>query len=258
MKTILLKFAGPLQSWGTNSHFNNRHTDFYPSKSGIIGIIAASLGYKRDEDDKIQKLNEIDFAVRVDQIGNLLKDYHIARKYKNNGKFERTYETNRYYLEDAVFVVGISHKDDDFMNKIENGLRYPYFQTFMGRRSLPICADFIIKITTEDLIESLKKCDWQAMEWYKKKFKLFKNNNGIKQQATESENQKNTVNLEIYTDIIDSMEMKNYKLRKDRVISFFQKERKFGYRYESRINVGISNNTTEDNDEHDVWSSIGD
>ena len=63
MKTILLKFAGPLQSWGTSSHFETRHTDFYPSKSAVIGLLAASLGYRRDEDEKIQKLNELDFAV---------------------------------------------------------------------------------------------------------------------------------------------------------------------------------------------------
>lgn len=53
MKTILLKFAGPLQSWGTSSHFETRHTDFYPSKSSVIGLIASSLGYRRDDDEKL-------------------------------------------------------------------------------------------------------------------------------------------------------------------------------------------------------------
>ena len=115
MKTILLKFAGPLQSWGTSSHFETRHTDFYPSKSAIIGLIAASLGYRREEDEKIQKLNELDFAVRVDQQGNLLRDFHIAQKYTEKGKFDRNYVTNRYYLEDAVFVVALSHTDDSFI-----------------------------------------------------------------------------------------------------------------------------------------------
>ena len=103
MKTILLKFAGPMQSWGTNSNFETRHTDFYPSKSGIIGFMAAGLGYKRNEDEKIKKLNELSFGVRIDQPGNLLKDYHIAKKYKKDGSFDRTYVTNRYYLEDAVY-----------------------------------------------------------------------------------------------------------------------------------------------------------
>ena len=58
MKTILLKFSGPMQSWGTCSHFETRHTDFYPSKSAVVGIIAASLGYRRDDFDNIKKLNE--------------------------------------------------------------------------------------------------------------------------------------------------------------------------------------------------------
>ena len=49
MKTLLLKLSGPMQSWGTSSHFNTRHTDLYPSKSAIIGMLAASLGYRRDE-----------------------------------------------------------------------------------------------------------------------------------------------------------------------------------------------------------------
>lgn len=78
MKTILLKFGGPMQSWGTSSHFETRNTDYYPSKSAVIGVIAASFGYSRDEDEKIRKLNELDFAVRVDQVGLLKKDYHIA------------------------------------------------------------------------------------------------------------------------------------------------------------------------------------
>lgn len=84
MKTVLLKLSGPMQSWGTSSHFETRNTDYYPSKSAIIGIIVASFGYKRDEDEKIKKLNDLDFAVRVDQVGTLRKDFHIATKYKDN------------------------------------------------------------------------------------------------------------------------------------------------------------------------------
>lgn len=79
MKTILLKFAGPMQSWGTDSHFEIRHTDSYPSKSGVLGLVAAALGWRRN-DKRIEKLNKICFAVRVDQLGNILEDYHIAHK----------------------------------------------------------------------------------------------------------------------------------------------------------------------------------
>lgn len=241
MRTILLKFAGPLQSWGTNSHFETRHTDFHPSKSAVIGVVAASLGYRRDEDDKIRKLNELDFAVRIDQQGKLLRDYHTAKKYKKNGVFDRTYVTNRYYLEDAVFVVAISHYDDTFMNIIENGLKRPYFQPFMGRRSLPLIGDFLIKVTDDGAIESLKNCKCQAAKWYKKRHA-----DDLKQ-------------LEIFADS-DLIEDGTSALRKDKVVSFSQKERKFGFRYESRLLMEtdtVINKVKKDFTDHDIFESIG-
>ncbi len=197
MKTILLKFTGPLQSWGTDSHFEIRHTDFYPSKSAVIGMIAGSLGYRRDEDEKIRRLNELHFGVRIDQVGNLLRDYHIARKYKNDGREDRTYVSNRYYLEDAVFLVAISHEDDEFISEIERGLRNPYFQPFMGRRALPLCSDFITDVRSDDVLSSLKNYKWQAATWYMKK------------------HFSDTVNLELYVDS-DLTESSSRHLRRDR------------------------------------------
>ena len=233
MKTILLKFSGPIQSWGTNSRFETRHTDYYPSKSAVIGMISAALGYKRD-DQRIEKLNELDFAVRIDQEGKLAKDYHIAQKFKDNGDFDRTYVTNRYYLEDGVFVVGLSHENDEYIGKIEKALRYPYFQLFMGRRAFPISPDFIIEIKEETLLESLTKLPWQAMEWYKKK-------------------SSSKINLSIYADG-DLVKDGKKHTRLDKVISFSQKERKFGPRYETRINISIDNNNET---EHDAFSALG-
>lgn len=68
-----------MQSWGTSSHFETRNTDYYPSKSAVIGVIAAGFGYSRDEDDIIRELNKLYFAVRIDQVGLLNKDYQTAR-----------------------------------------------------------------------------------------------------------------------------------------------------------------------------------
>lgn len=49
MSTLLLRFAAPLQAWGTESKYDIRKTDREPSKSGIVGFLAAALGRKRDE-----------------------------------------------------------------------------------------------------------------------------------------------------------------------------------------------------------------
>lgn len=205
-----------MQSWGTSSRFETRTSDYYPSKSGIIGVIAASLGYGRDEDEKIQKLNDLDFAVRIDQEGVLKKDYHIARKVKLNGDIDRTYVTNRYYMEDAVFIVAISHEDYKWINEIYEGLKHPYFQPFMGRRSCPLPADFILKVSDEGPIEALENIKWQAADWFKKKNKNYR--------------------ADIYADK-DLLPENHYTIRNDRVVSFSQKERKFGPRFEARSSI---------------------
>lgn len=38
MSTLLLRFAAPLQAWGTESKYDIRKTDREPSKSGIVGF----------------------------------------------------------------------------------------------------------------------------------------------------------------------------------------------------------------------------
>ena len=223
---------------GTSSHFETRHTDFYPSKSAVIGMIAASLGYRRNEDEKIRKLNELDFAVRVDQQGNLLRDWHNAK----SDKRKDPYTTNRYYLEDAVFVVAISHQNYAFIQMIEDGLRSPYFQPFMGRRACPLPVDFIVQVTNDSALDSLKQLDWQAATWY------------MKRQSTDDR-----ISLEIYTDSYLTGK-ESYQLRQDKVLSFSQKERKFGFRYESRVRVEVLNPLWQEQSstEHDIFNSIGD
>lgn len=235
LKTILLKFAGPLQSWGTDSNFESRYTDYYPSKSAVIGMVAASLGYRRVENEKIQKLNDLDFAVRIDQKGKLLKDYQIAKKYKD-GVEERTYVTNRYYLEDAIFIVALSGKDE-IIDTIFQALRNPYFQQFMGRRSVPPTADFIIGINRDNAFEALKNLEWQAADWYKKRFDEKKS-------------------LEVYLDA-NLSESGLIKYRKDFVDSFSQKDRRFNIRAERRVSVNINYIKKTNLDFHDAFNAIG-
>lgn len=233
MKTILLKFAGPLQSWGTSSLFETRSTDRYPSKSAVAGMLAASFGYLRD-DRRIEQFNQLDYAVRVDQPGELLNDYHVARKFKPNGTVDQVYVTNRYYLQDAVFVVALGSDDKHWMTEIEYALRNPYFQPFLGRRSNPLTADFFIGTKSKDVITSLEALEWQASDWYRRK------NRG-------------KVMLSIYADahlIADSPK----HLVRDRVISFSQRERLHGYRAVGRKDIVLI--PDGDGVTHDAFSAF--
>ncbi len=233
MSTILLKFSGPLQSWGTSSRFEYRYTDRYPSKSAVIGFLAASLGLRREQDEEITKLNELDFAVRVDQEGTILRDFHIAAKYKNGGLVDRTYVTHRYYLQDAVFVVGIGSSDESLIQRIKESLNYPYFPLYLGRRSLPVNPDFFMGIEEKEVIESLNTTPWQAAEWYKRKIN----------------SKKEAIDLDIYADS-DLLDIRRNILARDRVISFSQKERKYGFR-------SVSKTSTTFSLKHDAFKAVG-
>lgn len=236
MKSLLLKFAGPLQSWGTSSHFETRHTDYYPSKSAVIGMIAAAFGYRRNEshDADLKQLNELAFAVRIDQQGNLLKDYHIASKCKPTGEFDRNYVTNRYCLEDAVFLVALGSEDGLFLEKIEQALGAPYFQLCLGRRSFPLSYDFIIGMQEEDPFALLRTYPWMAQKWQQKKIRSLMHSAG------------GDLFIPIYADadllVLYQSSMERpfvRKLRHDIAFSFSNKNRRFGYRYEARFDLPL-------------------
>ena len=44
MSTLLLRLAGPVQSWGIDSKFEVRRTENAPSKSGVTGTVGSSFG----------------------------------------------------------------------------------------------------------------------------------------------------------------------------------------------------------------------
>ena len=268
MKSLLLKFAGPLQSWGTDSHFETRHTDYYPSKSAVIGMVAAAFGYRRstDCDEEIVKLNDLDFAVRIDQQGNLLRDYHIAAKYKYNGNFEKNYVTNRYYLEDAIFLVAIGSDNEKLIDSINNALRSPYFQSSLGRRSLPPTADFILGVEDCGVIQALLTYEWLARKAGKNQVQVSKLSM-LSQSSNESCNA-GFISLYADSDLVYKAEcelakdntctykIQSYvrKLRKDYVNSFSNKERKFGFRYESKMEIPIEKISHNNLDSEDISS----
>ena len=76
MSLLLLRLAGPLQSWGSASRFARRDTEREPTKSGVLGLLAAAQGRRRT--DSIEDLLDLTFGVRVDQPGAVLQDFHTA------------------------------------------------------------------------------------------------------------------------------------------------------------------------------------
>ena len=213
----------------------------------MLGLLAACLGYRRDEEEKLRELSTLKFSVRIDQQGSLLKDYHIAITDKEMVEKPQTYVTNRYYLEDALFVVALSGMDE-LIDTLTKAIKSPYFQPFMGRRSLPVPVDFFLGVSAEDILDSLRNLPWQAAHWYKKK----KRKQGIGEK----------ISLEVYADeeILKDEKISRSKLRRDIPISFSQKGRQFAFRQEACISIevlsGIEKGLGAEDIEHDVFSTL--
>ena len=151
MKTLLLRLAGPMQSWGTQSRFTVRDTERDPSKSGVIGLLCAALG--RSRGTPVDDLAALRMGVRVDQEGAVLVDYQTAggthrrgERYgvaKADGSAGDTVVSSRYYLADADFLVGLEGsggEQEALLHNLNAALARPVWPLFLGRKAfVPGC-----------------------------------------------------------------------------------------------------------------------
>lgn len=169
MKTLTIKLTAPLQSYGDEAaSFNRRTTYPYPAKSAVLGMVGAALGYRRD-DPRLPTLNQLGFAVRIDQIGQPRTDFQIIHINDVKGNALGY----RYYLEDAVYIAAL-YGPDTMIQKIAHALHHPKFQLSLGRRSNPPAGSLQTKIHSADPITVLSTLPWQASDWYQRKLKLQK------------------------------------------------------------------------------------
>jgi CRISPR system Cascade subunit CasD len=143
----LLHLSGPLQAWGSASPWNERETEPHPTRSALLGMIAAVIGLDRDQ--PLDRLTALTFTVRIDRPGKRIMDFHtvgggrpadetpmLARlKHRPEGK--GTVVSERYYLSDAAFTVAVTADDAVLLEEIARRLTQPVYAPFLGRRSCP-------------------------------------------------------------------------------------------------------------------------
>lgn len=130
---LLIPCVGPMQSWGTRSRFQERDTEREPSKSGVIGMLCAALG--RDRNEPVDDLAALKMAVRVDREGKLEKDFQTAQDVAvASGGTTQNLLSNRYYLADAAFLVGLEGPME-LLEKLYAALENPVCPMFLGRKS---------------------------------------------------------------------------------------------------------------------------
>lgn len=227
MKTLTIRLTAPLQSYGGAVSFARRTTNDHPSKSAVIGMIAAAFGYRRN-DTRIVKLNELSYAVRADQVGSSLTDFQTVEWKKDKRKI-----TYRDYLQDAVFIAAVGSENTELIDQIHDALKRPKFQLSLGRRSnVPAGVLKMKRFPNSDPVTTLSKMDWQASDIMKKRRK-----------------KDDHIKVELFSDAA-LMPERHENMTRDKVISFDQRNRRFDFRAETSKFVNIVNPLFEGNIQH--------
>jgi len=174
--SLLLRLAGPQQSWGSVGSPSYRTTELAPTRTGIEGLLNAALGVPRGECAPL--VADLDILVRIDRPGRVEWDFHTVTPVpddvaeargrwallaghrrddkpidwmvpRGTTKWELTKgETptmlsRRAYLADAEFIVAISGPDEH-IEHLHAALRQPVFSPYLGRRAFAPAFPFIL------------------------------------------------------------------------------------------------------------------
>lgn len=163
MSVLLLRIAGPLQSWGDSSRFARRTTRREPTKSGIVGLVASAMG--RGRQDSVDDLARLELGVRTDQAGELLRDFQTERTMDGGKSLPLSH---RYYLSDACFLVALSG-NEALLAKADSALRRPRWPLYLGRRSCPPTLPLTLGLHEGygDVREALACEPWLASERFR-------------------------------------------------------------------------------------------
>lgn len=158
MELLAFRLYAPLASWGEPAVGEHRPSHNYPGRSAILGLLAAALGIRRDEDEQLAELAAgYGVAVAVYAGGSLLRDYHTAQVPSAKDLKQRPHRTRadelalpkadlntilstRDYRQDALSAVLLwctTPSAPFTLDALSQALRAPRFTLYLGRKACP-------------------------------------------------------------------------------------------------------------------------
>jgi len=154
---LVFQLYAPLVSWGEAAIGEVRHTAAIPSRSALLGLMAAALGIKREDEQCLLVFNQhYHIAIRpLSSNEQWLRDYHTVQVPKENRKrryYTRRDEltqapeevgtmiTSREYRCDAYYHVAVQETPDApfSLEALAQALTHPVFALYLGRKSCPL------------------------------------------------------------------------------------------------------------------------
>ena len=170
MEFLIFQLQAPLASWGGPAVGEYRGSHEYPGESALLGLLAAALGMRREDDSILKALKQsYGFAVGVQDGGSLLRDYHTAQvpgrsTLKGRPQATRREElavpkhelhtilSTRDYRQDAACLVAVQALVDapHTLDALADALRSPRFVLYLGRKSCPPAAPLFPQVIGSD------------------------------------------------------------------------------------------------------------
>ncbi len=156
-RAFAILLDGPMQSWGSSSRFTRRETEAFPTKSALIGLLAAAAGIDKHASDEAEKLAPFS-ALRLTvyrlprAVGRLvgrLSDFHtVGGGYDGPAAFDKMSRprkasggasanaviTHRTYLNEARFIAAFEG-DVDIITAAVRHLENPVWGVWFGRKT---------------------------------------------------------------------------------------------------------------------------
>lgn len=180
---LVFQLHGPMASWGVDAPGEVRHTHELPSRSALLGLLAAALGIRRDEEARLNAFNQhYSFLLCASKKPRWARDYHtvqMPREVRKARYFSRREElsdpellsaiiSRRDYYTDAWWMVALASTPDApyTLEQLRDALQQPIFQLYLGRKSHPLAlplAPLLLEGTASDVLN-------EAYRQYRERF----------------------------------------------------------------------------------------
>ncbi|WP_034945718.1 type I-E CRISPR-associated protein Cas5/CasD [Erwinia oleae] len=154
---LVFQLYAPLASWGVEAVGEVRHTAPVPTRSAILGLLAAAVGIRREEEERLALFNQhYHLALRpLSSVERWLRDYHTVSMPRENKKHRYvtrrdelrmapaevgTIITQREYRCDGYWHIAVSEQSQapEDLATLHAALLAPRFPLYLGRKSCPL------------------------------------------------------------------------------------------------------------------------
>jgi CRISPR system Cascade subunit CasD len=175
---LLMRLEGPLMAFGSTAVDHHRPVQAWPAASMLTGLLANALGWHSGDVVALERLqSRLRYAVRIDRVGQPLKDFQTAQLRREDKGWTRRgvveeraggaeayalpHLCSRDYWADASVLVALRLQDtteEPTVAQLSQALRFPARPLFLGRKScLPASPVNLGLVQADDAVAALQE-----------------------------------------------------------------------------------------------------